>query len=319
MDSSSIEIIKYTPDLKSVWNNFVESSKNGTFLFNRAYMDYHSDRFQDNSYIFFLKEKPYCLFPACRKENVLSSHAGLTYGGLIMDKACTASGILNVFSLLLRSAKEEGINEIIYRPVPYIYHIVPSEEDLYALFRNEAILTGRNISSTVDLHRLIKARKDRTASVKKAFRNDVYVRESKDYESFWKILEDNLAMTHGVKPVHSLEEFKKLVQDFPDNIKLWGAFKNDRMIGGVICYYTKNTVHTQYISASPEGKKYGAIDIIITFLIEYRLIEENPGIRYFDLGTSNLGYGRILNESLIYQKEGFGGRAVCFDTYKIIL
>jgi len=31
------------------WNAFVAKSKNGTFLFDRRYMDYHADRFSDHS------------------------------------------------------------------------------------------------------------------------------------------------------------------------------------------------------------------------------------------------------------------------------
>ena len=37
---------------------------------------------------------------------------------------------------------------------------------------------------------------------------------------------------------------------------------------------------------------------------------------YFDFGISTEDGGRVLNEGLIYQKEGFGGRAVCYDTYE---
>ena len=152
MSDSDFEIKKYTPDLKNIWNDFVESSKNGTFLFNRDYMDYHSDRFQDNSYLFYHKGKIYCLLPANRMNDVLYSHQGLTYGGLIMNDKCTAEGILKVFEVLIQELKFKGIKSLIYKPVPYIYHSQPSEEDLYALFRNNAKLCVRNISSTISLN-----------------------------------------------------------------------------------------------------------------------------------------------------------------------
>ena len=41
-----------------------------------------------------------------------------------------------------------------------------------------------------------------------------------------------------------------------------------------------------------------------------------PDARYIDLGTSNMPHSSDLHDSLIYQKEGFGARAVCFDTYE---
>jgi hypothetical protein len=37
---------------------------------------------------------------------------------------------------------------------------------------------------------------------------------------------------------------------------------------------------------------------------------------YLDFGKSTETHSDILNENLIYQKEGFGARAVCYDTYE---
>ena len=47
-----ISICRYTQDKHAQWDDFVKVSKNGTFLFLRAYMDYHSDRFHDHSLMF---------------------------------------------------------------------------------------------------------------------------------------------------------------------------------------------------------------------------------------------------------------------------
>jgi hypothetical protein len=47
-----IEIVKYGSRYKSLWDEFVRRSKNGTFLFHRDYMEYHSDRFFDSSLLF---------------------------------------------------------------------------------------------------------------------------------------------------------------------------------------------------------------------------------------------------------------------------
>ena len=343
----NIEIIRYTPDYKDIWNKFVESSKNGTFLFNRGYMDYHADRFHDFSVLIYRKGKLYCLLPANiqtsslrdgEKEKVLYSHQGLTYGGLVMSDKCTAEGILQVFDSLLEYLRKEGIKKFIYKPIPYIYQSLPSEEDLYALFRHDAKLIVRNISSTIPLPYQLPLHKDRREAVRRAQKNGLYVRPSKDFDAFWKILEDNLMATYKARPVHSLEEMKRLVEIFPENIKLWGSYdENNRMLGGLVGYYTKDCVHAQYISATPEGKKLGAVDLLINRLMvapnilpheanhykDLNISEEEIDYDYephwLDLGTSNEDGGRILNESLIYQKEGFGGRAVCYDTYEIQL
>ena len=313
-----IDIIKYSPEHKGIWNEFVESSKNGTFLFNRDYMDYHSHRFHDNSYLIYRKNKLYALLPANIREDVIYSHQGLTYGGLIMGEKCSSEGVLEVFAELLWKLKSEHISRLVYKPVPSLYHKYPSDEDLYALFRNNAVLTVRNISSTLPLDHPYRFNKDRREAVRRAIHNGVTVENSTNFPDFWRILEGNLMSTYGAKPVHTLSEIQSLVQLFPNKIQLWCAFKDGSMIGGMVCYNFPTAIHAQYISASPEGKKYGAVDLIVHHILN-NAHKEKKDLRWFDLGTSNEDGGRILNESLVYQKEGFGGRGICYDTYEVKL
>lgn len=46
------EIRRYRDSDKNAWNNFVKLSKQGTFLLDRAYMEYHRKRFNDDSLMF---------------------------------------------------------------------------------------------------------------------------------------------------------------------------------------------------------------------------------------------------------------------------
>ena len=69
----------------------------------------------------------------------------------------------------------------------------------------------------------------------------------------------------------------------------------------------------QYIASGEEGRTYGALDLLFRHLVSERYKQ----FEYVDFGTSNEDGGRYLNEGLIFQKEGFGGRAVCYDTYEI--
>ena len=50
------DIKRYTADNADEWNQFVAHSKNGTFLFDRSYMDYHADRFEDYSFMIYDEE-----------------------------------------------------------------------------------------------------------------------------------------------------------------------------------------------------------------------------------------------------------------------
>ena len=73
-------------------------SKNGTFLFDRQYMDYHADRFADHSLMFYRDEALCALLPANELDATLYSHQGLTYGGLVTDLNMTAADVMRLFA-----------------------------------------------------------------------------------------------------------------------------------------------------------------------------------------------------------------------------
>mgnify|MGYP002578565846 CR=1 FL=1 len=80
-----IEVKRYTDTDAELWNKFNAESKNSLFMFDRNYMDYHRDRFQDHSLMFYENEKLVAILPMSERENELVSHGGLTYGGFITD------------------------------------------------------------------------------------------------------------------------------------------------------------------------------------------------------------------------------------------
>ncbi len=309
-----IEVKQYTQKQAQEWNDFIEQSRQETFLFNRSYMDYHADRFQDASLMIYRKEQLYALLPANRLGDTLYSHQGLTYGGLLTKEQATTAEICEVFIKINEYLYRSGVQRVIYKPTPWIYHCYPAEEDLYALtYICHAQLTSRDISSTIPLDSLMTFGKDRRRGVRKATRAGVTVRESKDLATFWDILDKNLTNKYATHPVHSLEELTLLHNRFPNSIRLFMAY-NDKgiAIGGTIIYDMPQVVHTQYISASPEGKRLGAIDLLFDYILN-DVYANHKG--FFDFGKSTEEEGKILNTTLIFQKEGFGGRGVCYDCY----
>ena len=86
-------------------------------------------------------------------------------------------------------------------------------------------------------------------------------------------------------------------------------------VAGTLLFVTQQVVRTQYISASHEGKRSNALDYLMLTLI--RRYKSNPEYRYFEFGTSMAEDGIQLNEGLILQKEGFGGRAVACKIFTI--
>ena len=308
-----MEIRRYRREDKELWNSFVSKARNATFLFDRNYMDYHVDRFDDNSFMFYHKGKLKAVLPANVAGDTLYSHQGLTYGGLLLDKKATVEDVLECFDSLNSWLRENGISKVVYKALPWIYQQYPSEEDLYALtWKCKAQLISRNIASTIVIDNKLKFAESRKSGIRKALSLNIEVGESNDVDGFWHVLEDNLGNRYNAKPVHTASEMKLLMSRFPNNIKLYVAKMNGEIVGGTLIYVTPQVVHTQYISASVEGKKHGALDLLFDYIIN----KVYANCRYFDFGKSTEQGGAYLNEPLIFQKEGFGGRGVCYDWYQ---
>ena len=289
------------------------ASKNGTFLFERQFMDYHADRFTDCSLMFYRDNALYALLPANVKGDVLTSHGGLTYGGLVMSSRCSAKGVQEVFAAMNTYLADLGVRRVVYKAIPWIYHQLPAEEDLYALTSiSHATLIIRDISSAVIGDRPVKFSESRKSGLRKALRMGLTVRESEDFATFWQILNANLTAKYGVRPVHSVSELELLHGHFPQGIRLYMVYDGETPLGGTLLFLTPQVLHTQYISATAEGKAHGAIDLLFNHLIN----EVYTDYRYIDFGKSTVSDSADLNEQLIFQKEGFGARAVCYDTYE---
>ncbi len=313
---SRIKVIAYDPGRKSEWDAFVARAKNGVFLFYRDYLEYHADRFPDDSLMFYGEdEQLFALMPATIRDTTLSSHAGLTFGGVVSDSAMKASVMLEIFDAMRANLIERGLSRAVYKAVPHIYHRLPAEEDLYALYRHSARIVRRDISSAILLKEKLPFSKGRKWAIKQGQKNGLQVRSSNDFKSFMAIEEQVLDTKHNLRPVHTAAEIQMLAGRFPDNIRLFSAYSKNTMLAGVIMYESDNVAHAQYMAANDEGKQKGALDMILDYLINDYYQHKN----YFDFGISTEDDGRYLNFGLIENKQGFGARAIVYDYYEIDL
>ena len=309
------EIRRYDAAYKKEWDEFVDLSRNGTFLFQRGYMDYHADRFHDFSLMAYRGGQLHAVLPAHCDGECFCSHRGLTYGGVVTDGKMTAAMMLELFDAVITFVRlHAGAVKWIYSPVPYIYARYPSEEDLYALYRFGARLSGRKVSTVIPSASAWEFSTLRRRKVKHAQREGLSIVQDEDYAAFWTVLQQNLEERHGACPVHNLEEISLLHARFPQQILLYRVCNGSgATVAGCVLYVTERVVHVQYIGSTPEGRACGAVDLLF-----HRLIHEvYSSVPYFDMGTSVEEGGRVLNEGLIFQKEGFGGRAVVYDTYEL--
>jgi hypothetical protein len=296
------------------WNAFIGQAKNATFLFNRDFMDYHKDRFDDFSLIVLEEEKWVAVLPANCVDNKIFSHQGLSYGGLIYSEKIKLASVIKIFNSLLSFLNNNKIEKIQLKLTPSIYHQKPAEELDYVLFLVTANLFRRDSLAVIDLSKSIALSKIRTRGIKNGIKNQLLVKEVVDFEEFWmKILIPNLALKHQATPVHSLMEITKLKKLFPKNIRQFNVYEKGIIVAGTTVFESDNVAHCQYISGKEDVNDLGGIDLLFHHLIS----EVYKNKRFFDFGISNENQGRNLNNGLTYWKESFGASTIVHDFYEV--
>jgi hypothetical protein len=277
-------------------------------------MEYHKERFEDFSLMVFKDEKLIALLPANKNNNEVNSHQGLTYGGLVISKNIKFDHVLEAFKAVLKFLQENHINTLILKQLPSIYTLLPSEEINYLMFVLDAKLFRRDTMSVIDLNEKLKISNIRNRGVKQAQKLHLTVKEESNFDSFWnEILIANLKERHNVKPIHSLEEITLLKKRFPKNIRQFNVYNKDKIVAGTTIFETETVAHSQYISGKSESNQLGGLDFLFLYLIN----DVYKNKKFFDFGISNENEGRQINRGLQYWKEGFGGRTVTQDFYKI--
>jgi len=297
-----------------LWDAFVTTAKNSSFLFYRDFMEYHNDRFEDHSLLLFKKDKLIALFPANLRENVLYSHQGLTFGSLIVPKNIGAHEVYQLLELVIEYAKNEGFKEIYVKTIPQIYYEKAADELLYFL-TIKGTLQSRNLVLAIDYKQEFKIHKTKRKHYEKNYSLGFEIEENGSLSEFWNdVLTPKLDEKYSVKPVHSLAEITKLQGQFPSNIIQYNIKLDGEILAGITIFKHKKVVKSQYGATTQKGESLRALEYLFMYLIE-KFQEEK--MHYFSMGTvdadNELGY----NAGLLKQKEELG--CVCFtqDIYKI--
>lgn len=311
----SIKRFEFDKDEKD-WNKFVKNAQNSTFLFDRGFMDYHSDRFKDHSLMVFNeKEKLLCCFPANQNEGIIQSHGGLTYGAFILKEGLKLSEVISIYKNILKYYNDLGFEWIYYKHFPKIYNSLDTEEVQYCLFLSKAKLTRRDTTIAIDRNYPLKYSENIKRILKKHKKNEeIVINEESNFQRYWiEVLTPNLQKRFGVNPVHNLDEIQLLKDRFPERIKLFNAYCGGKICAGTVFFVTDNVAHSQYISATEDGMEMG----INATLFHYIYNNYFHNQRYFDFGIVNENEGKKINWGLLNWKEKMGGRAYVHDFYWI--
>jgi hypothetical protein len=310
-----IAAVPYEPGAETDWNTLNATAVNGHFLFDRGFMEYHADRFQDASLLLLRDGAPVALFPANIAGDQLHSHQGLSFGGLVHGAALRVEEALAAMDALVAHARARGLGAIVYKAMPAIYHRAPAEAALYALFRHGARCRRRDVTATIDYLAPGQISRRRRRAVRKSAVSGLQLAWDAGWEEYWPVLAEVLQRRHNKIPVHSPCEIRRLAARFGDSIRLFTARKDGEVVAGVVMFETPLVAHAQYVAASPEGQELSALDAIFDHLIGSYAGSK----RYFDFGISTDEDGQYLNVGLADYKQEWGGGCVVQDTYELAL
>ena len=315
-----MKIIKYNKTRhEKLWDKYIHQSNNGTIFHLRKFLSYHQERnFNDCSLLFYQKEKIQALLTAAIINNKLYSHPGASFGGFVYNKISFEIA-QKMIDLLINYSIRNKIKEITIIPPPFIYYKSYNEAMEYCLYNQGFKIEEYYISSFVDLKtNIIDQIHNRKKRYIKKIINTVQIKESHELEKFYPILLDN-KLRHKTKPTHTLEELQILMNLFPNQIKLFLSYYNNKIIGGALNFVTnQNTCILFYNMIDYEYK-----DLQIGSLQIYESLKwaQNQNLDYLDIGVSQL-YKKnkiIPHTSLINFKEQFGAQAMIRKVMKITL
>jgi hypothetical protein len=308
-----LQISQYSPDQQAIWDKFALQAKNSTFLHQRGFMDYHADRFVDNSLLVWNNRELVAILPANRIGDELFSHAGLTYGDLLVCMDSKLKDLISYWAAVLAFLDNAGISTLYYKSVPAHYHRGLGLEEQYIFFLINAEIYRCDTCFVIDNQQFSGYNHRRTRSIKKAAKHQHRI-ENTDFVQFWEeILIPNLEERFGVKPVHSLQEISLLKSRFPENIFQYNIFLDEKIAAGVTIFKTDTTAHAQYISTNEWGKSTGAVDLLFDYLIR----EAFADLHFFSFGIANEQQGKALNWGLTEWKESFNPLVFPQQFYKI--
>jgi hypothetical protein len=308
-----LRVDTYTEDKKHLWDAFVSASNHDSFLFLRDFMEYHADRFKDASLMVFKNDQLMALLPLHYSDGIAISHNGLTYGGFIFKSDAKFGLIKDILTTTLAFLNDNGIPILKLKMLPRIYQHQNEDALDYLMYLLNANTYRSELLAVVHPKDRNYAR-DRMAGYKRGVKNGLIVKEVQDLKPFWeKLLVPNLKAKHGVLPVHNAEEISKLKQQFPQSIRQFNVYLNDELVAGTTIFETTNVAHSQYIAGNPQKNELGSLDFLHIHLLE-EVFSKKP---YFDFGISSINDGRLLNEGLLYWKQGFGAKGYLQNFYEI--
>lgn len=314
-------IKQYEDKYYEKWNKFVEDSTNGTLFHRLDFLDYHQDRFTQNTHhiLFFKGEAIVAVMPMAIFSygdlKVAKSPYGGSFGGLVLRANVSLSESQALIAALIDYCIGESIASLEMVTAPNLYTDGNFENIEYSLLAGGFELSAADLFSIVRLPETLETLwnrfQGRARSTIRKYENTFKIIENVTVDQFYPILMQDKAR-HNSNPTHSLEELTFLKEKFPDQIIIDIAEHETGALAGVCYFRNRKTIDSTFYMAQ-EDKAVGLNGTnILVYIGMQRAIKNNCS--WFDFGSSTFGYN-VDNYGVSKFKESFGAQGFLRKKY----
>jgi Acetyltransferase (GNAT) domain len=315
------ELTRYTGPAEP-WDDFVATSNNGTIFHRLGYLAYHGGRFAANAHhLAWCKgDSIHAVMPLGIFEEegrrVARSPFGASYGGVVAKRDLSLAQASDYADSLLDHLRAEGVDRLVVTPAPGLNHEHATDYVEFFLLKAGAVCTRFELTSYIHVQEepLDGFRHAAVKAIRKAQANDVRVEENDRLEEFYEILAAN-RRKYDATPTHSLDELRWLRKRFPDDIRLFMAYREGVAIGGSLVYRVNPRVLLDFYWAHVD--EFQGLRPVSLLVHEIARWAHGEGIRTFDFGTQTIDMVPVEGGTRF--KETFGALGVFRRTYQIDL
>ena len=317
-----LTITKYNDMLFDEWEKFISDSNNGTIFQKQAFLKYHINRtFVDGSLVIKNKGTIVAVVPAAIKENILYSHPGSSYGGIVLSHNLDFKMIHDILKVIDEYCIAQKYKALFLINSPSIYQKKSDQSLDYLLQWNGFKQTELYISHAVDMSKtsdilsLLTKRKRRYINNNQEL-NSLTFEEETYLDEFYDILIAS-KKKYNTTPTHSLDELIKLKDMFPQQIKLLVTRNENKIIGGSLIFFTNDNVALVFYNTILE--EYRESQIAMLQLYKCMEIAKKYNLHWIDFGVSHTPEEEnplAPKFSLIHFKEQFNAKGVLRIAYQ---
>ena len=292
------------------WDDFVLNyAANGNVFQTRAFLSYHSPKsFEDASILLEESNRIVAVVAANKTSSGFFSHEGTSCGGPVIGNQHCGVRATSAIVDLVGSYYEEKlsmrvcentlggpVNELIVFLLSKNYVIQPE------------VSAYKHLGEMEDFVDSIPHKKSRSAT-RKCLRNGFIVKQTDrdvDYQDFHKLLVDNLATQHEVKPTHTIDELLKLRNILKHRQKLVAGKNAEGHLCAAVWLIkaTNECWHVQYIARDHTRNVACAVEATLCGAME---VVRDLGAKHLNLGICTEKGGTVLNTGLLRFKESLG-------------